>query len=260
MKKLIVSALGLSLLMSGANTLSVHAESSATSTESSAYEQSKSNTMRMEYYNKYKAKGYDMSVMSEKYLDASQTTESQFWEALKYLQNVNEIGDRRLYVEKLKNYGLDVSGFTEEVISDSGKFWDMVKSVEAGKKMVEAKKEEVKKTIETKKEEVKDKVETKKEEVKKNVEEKKAAVVLKVSAKQEARLKELMQNRIDKIATDKREATLTRLETIIMKRIELAKAKNATLLTARYEILLSVIQQELAEVDDESLIADLFTE
>lgn len=250
MKKLVLSALWLSLLVWGTNALWVHAESNHISQEKSAYEQSKSNTMRMEYYNKYKAKGYDLSILSDKYLDANQTNESQFWEALKQMQTVNEIDDRRVYIEKLKNYGMDVSGFTEEVISDSGKFWDMVKSVESGKKMIKTKKE----TVEKKQKEVKEEVEVKKVEVKKIV------VMRKVSTKQEARLKVLMQNRLDKIPEDKREVTLDRLETLIIKRIELAQKKNSMLLVARYEILLWVIQQEMVEVDDESLIADLFAE
>jgi hypothetical protein len=43
-----------------------------------------------------------------------------------------------------------------------------------------------------------------------------------------------------------------------MKSIEAARAKNAKLLVARYEILLSIVQEEMDSVDDEALINSLF--
>jgi hypothetical protein len=83
----------------------------------------------MQYYDKYLAKGYDVSSIKP-YLDGATTSESEFWEALKKMQNNHEVPDRRAYVVKLAKYGYDVSGFTETVIWDSGKFWEMVKMVE----------------------------------------------------------------------------------------------------------------------------------
>ena len=267
MKKIVLTALTASLLISGAT--SVWAEenyqSSSTYTEKSEYETSKSSQMRLEYYNKYKAKGYDVSSL-DAYLDGAKTTESQFWEALKQVQNNHEVPDRRAYVEKLRGYGYDVSGFTEEIIWDSGKFWEMYKAVEAGKK-VEEKKEEYKKVeekketikkVEEKKEVVKNKVEEKKSEVKEKVEEKRIRTVVKISAAQSARLTKLLKDRIDKLSTDTRDATLVRLESTLTKAIEAAEAKNAQLLVARYKVLLTVVQEEMDNVDDESLINSLF--
>jgi hypothetical protein len=84
-----------------------------------------SSTMRVDYYN-------NVSGLKP-YLDGSTTTDSQFWEALKQVQNNHEIDSRRAHVAKLKSKGYDVSGFTETVMWDSGKFWEMVKMIEAGK-------------------------------------------------------------------------------------------------------------------------------
>lgn len=65
--------------------------------------QSASTKMRLEYYQKYKAKGYDMSLMTSDFLDASKTSESSFWEMLKKIQNTHEMVGRKEYVEKLRS-------------------------------------------------------------------------------------------------------------------------------------------------------------
>ncbi len=248
MKKILLTAIGASLLISGAGSMYAISDSTTNYTEKAAYEQSKSATMRLEYYNKYKAKGYDVSSL-DAYLDASKTTESQFWEALKIVQNNHEVPQRREYVAKLQSKGYDVSGFTEAVILDSGKFWEMVKAIEYGTKPV---------TTEVKKEEYKKAVEAKKEEVKAKVEEKKTEVKTKVSQSQNERLKALMKARIAKIPAESRDATLTRLESTLIKAIESARARNAKILAARYEALLSVVQEEMNAIDDETLINSLF--
>lgn len=204
--------------------------------------------MRTDYYNQYKAKGYDVAPLAA-YLDASKTSDSEFWAAFKVIKDKKEIPERREYVAKLKSKGYDVARFTEEVILDSGKFWEMVKAVEYGTKSA---------VTETKKEEVKVKVEEKKTEVKTKVEEKKEEVKTKVSQSQNERLKALMKARIAKIPTESRDATLTRLESTLTKAIELARARNAKILAARYEILLSVVQEEMNAIDDETLINSLF--
>ena len=47
--------------------------------------------MRKEYYEKYKAKGYDLSLLTSDIMDGTKTDENKFWEALKQVQNINEI-------------------------------------------------------------------------------------------------------------------------------------------------------------------------
>ncbi|MFZ2256388.1 MAG: hypothetical protein WAW59_07115 [Patescibacteria group bacterium] len=262
MKRIILTAIGASLLMTGA--ASTYAISDTTDyAEKQAYEQSKSSQMRLEYYNKYKAKGYDVSLLTADILDGNKTGEDKFWYVLKQVQNNHEVPDRRNYVAKLKSHGYDVSGFTDTVIWDSGKFWEMVKAVEAGKN-IEAKKEEVKKEeykkVEAKKEEVKKAVETKKEDVKAKVEEKKTETVKKLAQSQTERLKTLMKARIAKLPTATRDATLARLEQALIKGIELARAKNSTILAARYEVLLVVVQEEMNNIDDEALIESIFAQ
>lgn len=247
MKKILLTALSASLLVTG--TGSTYAISDSTDyAEKTVYEQSKSSQMRLEYYNKYKAKGYDVSSL-EAYLDGAKTTESQFWDALKQVQNNHEVPQRREYVAKLKANGYDVSGFTETVILDSGKFWEMIKMVEAGKKVIT----EVKKETEKK-------VEAKKEEVKAKVEEKKTEVVTKVIQSQNDRLKALMKARIAKLPAESRDATLARLETALKSAIESARAKGAKALVSRYEVLLAVVQEEMNNIDDEALINSLFAQ
>ena len=67
--------------------------------------------------------------------------------------------------------------------------------------------------------------------------------------------------RLDKIPTEKREATLKLLEKNIQKQISVAREKSNTALIAKLEVLLSVVQERLgALTDDESLIDSLFRE
>ena len=171
MKKIILTVLSASILMIGVSSLFAESNYYESSKESITLKQQSSSAMRMQYYNKYLAKGYDVSSIRP-YLDGATTSESEFWEALKKMQNNHEVSDRRAYLAKLAKYGYDVSGFTEAVIWDSGKFWEMVKAVEYGKKSVQEIKNEEYKAVEMKKEEYK-KVEAVKTEYK-NVEEKKS--------------------------------------------------------------------------------------
>jgi hypothetical protein len=69
-----------------------------------------------------------------------------------------------------------------------------------------------------------------------------------------------MKARIAKIPATSREATLTRLETALVKAIAWAQSKNSRLLVARYEVLLSVVREEMGDVDDDALINSLFAQ
>lgn len=242
MQKIVLTALSASILMTGVSPLFAESNYYETSKDTMVSKQQASSTMRMEYYNKYLAKGYDVSSIKE-YLDGTTTTESEFWEALKKMQNNHEVPDRRSYVAKLEKYGYDVSAFTESVIWDSGKFWEMVKMVESGKKPVpEVKKEEYKKPepmknedykkvepvkqeykeevmkkVEEKKIEMTKKVEDKKAEISQKMEEKKFVVGVKITAAKEERLVNMMKARIAKIPESSRESTLVRLQDALTK-------------------------------------------
>jgi hypothetical protein len=83
------------ILVSGTHAQS---DSSYTSSTDGAYweakkveTQNKSTQMRKEYYEKYKAKGYDLSLLTSDIMDGTKTDENKFWEALKQVQNINEI-------------------------------------------------------------------------------------------------------------------------------------------------------------------------
>ena len=67
-----------------------------------------------------------------------------------------------------------------------------------------------------------------------------------------------MKARIAKIPAESRDTVLTRLQDILVKNIATAQAKNAKLLVARYETMLSVVQVEMENIDDEALINSLF--
>lgn len=250
MKKIAITALSATIIATGMSSLYAQSEYYEPSKEMIAEKQQASSNMRMEYYNKYAAKGYDVSSLKP-YLDGATTTESEFWEALKVVQNNKEVPERKMYVEKLRSKGYDVSGFTEAVILDSGKFWNMYKMVESGAKPVTEPKKEMPVYVEQKKEE-------KKTEMTAKVEEKKAQAVAKISQAQAEKLKSAMKARIAKLPADTRDATLVKLESTLMKSLESARARNAKLLVARYEVLLGVVQEEMNSVDDEALVDSLF--
>lgn len=231
MKKIAITALSATIIATGL--ASLYAESSySDSTKSSIVaKQEESTLMRTKYYNEYKMKGYDMSTL-EAYLDASKTSEGEYWAVFKVIKDKKEIPERREYVAKLSTKGYDVSGFTEAVITDAGKFWEMVKAVEYGKKpTTEVKKEEYKKVepvkqeykeevvkkVEEKKTEVTKKIEDKKAEVSQKMEEKKSPTGIKISTAKEERLVKMMTARIAKIPDSTREATLVRLQDTLTK-------------------------------------------
>lgn len=250
MKKIVLTALSASILMTAVSPLFAESNYYEPSKESIVAKQQSSSAMRMQYYDKYIAKGYDVSSIKP-YLDGATSTEWEFWEALKKMQNTNEVPDRRSYVAKLQKNGYDVSGFTETVIWDSWKFWEMVKSIENAKKYVQEVKKEEYKAVEMKKEE------SVKTEYKK-VEEKKSEGITKLQWSSSDRLKSAMKARIAKIPAESRDVVLIRLHDILVKNIANAQAKNAKLLAARYEIMLAVVREEMETVDDETLINSLF--
>jgi hypothetical protein len=260
MKKIAITALSATIIATGLSSLYAQSEYVQPTKEMMAEKQQASSNMRMQYYDKYLAKGYDVSSLKP-YLDGTTTTESEFWEALKVVQNNKEVPERKAYVEKLKSKGYDVSGFTEEIIMDSGKFWNMYKMVESGEKPMMEPKKEMPKNMEPKKEMpmyVEPKNEMKKPEMTQKMEDKKSQPAPKISQAQAEKLKTAMKARIAKLPADTRDATLVKLETSITKSLDAARARNAKLLIARYEVLLSVVQEEMNNVDDEALVDALF--
>ncbi len=269
MKKIAITALSATIIASTGLT-SLHAGSNYVEPTKEAIlaRQQDSSAMRTKYYNEYKTKGYDMSSL-EAYLDASKTSDSEYWAAFKRIKDSKEIPERRTFVEKLKSQGYNVDNFSEEIILDSGKFWAMVKSVQASKPATDVNKEEYKKSEPVKQDYKKD--EYKKEEYKKvepvkkenkdeynTKEAKKAPSMEEKSQIYTEKLKTLMKDRIAKLPADTREATLARIESSLMKAIESAKSKNATRLATRYQVLLAVVQAEMDDSSDEDLVNSLF--
>jgi hypothetical protein len=96
MNKLLLSIIVLSI--ASAVMSITHAESSTSYTSDTAYweakkadAQIKSTQMRKEYYEKYKSKGYDLSLLTTEIMDGTKTDENKFWEALRQVQNLNEM-------------------------------------------------------------------------------------------------------------------------------------------------------------------------
>ena len=96
-----------------------------------------------------------------------------------------------------------------------------------------------------------------KKEVEKKVEEKKKTTQVKLSQSYTDRLKKTMMSRIDKFPAESRDTLLARYEEAILKAIDSPRAQRSAILRARYEILLSVVQEEMDNIDDESLIDSL---
>lgn len=221
-----------------------------------AEQASKSTEMRKAYYDSYKAKGYDVSSLTSDLLDGSKTEEWKFWEALKKIQNTHEMKDRKAYVEKYRSKGVDVSGFTDEVMNDSGKFWELVKKLQP--QYEAASKEATSKDAEAKKQAP---VNTEKKP--QPTQEKKPQEVAPQKKPQTNPIvenaKKLFIAKLDKIPEDEREATYARLETNILKQLEVAKKRNAKTTIMKLEALLTILQERMeGDVDDESLVNSLF--
>lgn len=217
--------------------------------------------MRRATYEKYKTKGYDMSLMTDALLDATLTSESQFWEMMRKIQNIQEVQSRKEYLVKLASKGIDTSVFTDEILSDSVKFWAKVKLLEQEnqQRYTEKKKEqEMQKNTQNNEEYKKAVEERKKAEEKKYSTEEKKNVTLPTSFE---RVKKLFIERIEKIPADKKEASLQRLQKNIEKQLESARKNSNTMLTMKLEVLLQIVKTKInTEVDDETLVNSLFTE
>ena len=218
-------------------------------------QQNKSTQMRKEYYEKYKAKWYDVSLITADLLDGSKTDESKFWEVLKKVQNLKEIPERKAYIEKLVSYGADASIFTEEIIQNSGKFWELVKSIEPELK---AKQNEQMYLEQKKKEESKYKEELKKKEQELKYKEEKKTIETPKNNAIGDRIVKLFITRLEKVPADKLPATLNTLEVNIQKQLEIAKTKNSKVLITRLTTMLNIVQEKKSSQDDESLIDTLF--
>ncbi len=218
-------------------------------------QQNKSTQMRKEYYEKYKAKWYDVSLLTADVLDGSKTDESTFWEILKKVQNLKEIPERKAYIEKLISYGADAAIFTDEVIQNSGKFWELVKSIEPELK---AKKNEQMYLEQKKKEESKYKEELQKKEQELKYKEEKKTIEAPKNNTIGDRIIKLFITRLEKVPADKLGTTLNTLEFNIQKQLEIAKMKNSKVLINRLTTMLNIVQEKKASQDDESLIDTLF--
>lgn len=239
--------------------------------------QKKSTEMRKGYYDTFKAKWYDVSSITADLLDGSKTEEWKFWEALKKVQNIHEMADRKAYVEKYRSKGVDVSGFTDEVMNDSGKFWELIKKLQG------AYEEKQKETSAKEKEAYMKEKEAKRvaEESKRTAEQEKksqATVEKKTSsddakksqteATQKAkntsnalveRAKKLFIERLDKIPEAEQAEAFAKLEKNIMRQLEVAKKRNTKILILKLEAFLQVLQERMdGDVDDESLVNSLF--
>ncbi len=251
----ILISIGAILVPSGVHGQS---DSSYSSSTDSAYweskkveSQNKSTQMRKEYYEKYKAKWYDMSLLTADLLDGTKTEESKFWDVLKKLQNQNEMQWRKDYVAKLNSKGIDISGFTEVVMYDSGKFWELANRLyseyEKWVKQANTYKEE-KKYAEEKKYLENKKTEDKKQDTK-------------TSNPNIEKAKKLFIQSLDKIPSDKQAVIYPRLEKNILRQMELAKKRNSKLLIQKLEAMLVTLRERMNnEEDDNSIINSLFSE
>jgi hypothetical protein len=233
-----------------------YALSEWSSSDAAYYEQKKlagqdaSTKMRSEYYQKYKEKwGYDLSILTPEILDGRLTNESQFWEALKKMQNLKEIPERKIYAEKLIKYGADASDFSENTIADSGKFWEMYKKWEWVLKS---------NTSLPEKKEVNDTPTKKEIEAPKYVQQEQKSLQQGQKPQVQDRAIKLFTTRLDKVPSDKLASTLIALQKNIKKQMEIASKKGSKLTISRLEQMLRIVEERMESDSDEAMIESLF--
>ena len=69
--------------------------------------------------------------------------------------------------------------------------------------------------------------------------------------------RELFQARLDKIPSEKKEAMLTKFTEILKKQIETAQTKSNKKLIEKLKIMLTMVEDEVASLEDTSLIDGL---
>lgn len=146
------------------------------------------------------------------------------------------------------SYGADASIFTEEIIQNSGKFWELVKAIEPELK---AKKKEQIYLDQKKKEQEKQQESKKKEQQELKYKEEKKAIEAPKNNAIGDRIVKLFITRLEKVPADKLSDTLNILEVNIQKQLEIAKTKNSKVLISRLTIMLNIVQEKKASQDDE---------
>lgn len=164
-----------------------------------------------------------------------------------------------MIVAELKKAGVDVSGFTDEVIADGQAFWKLAETFKSFKEKIEANKKALQEDV--KKSENKDEKEVKNEDStseKMNSPQEKKQVNMRPALTEKAR--KTLQDKLDKIPAEKRDTLLPKMLKTAQNQLDTAKEKGNKLLVRKLEAILEIIQDEIDSGDDNSLIDSLIAQ
>ena len=232
---------------------------------------------RKEYLTKLASQGIDTTVFT----DAIIADGNLFWELAKKVQiqhpvvadrpsvtprvetgstasnQARELETRQKIIEELKAHGIDTSGFTTNVISNSEAFWKLVQSLKSTYEKDHQEKTPIKnyewthKNNESKYPIKKDEKGVKNDTPREQSVNKNNHWVLSTKARN------LFQARLDNIPAEKKESMLTKLEEVLKKQIETARSKSNKRLTEKLEIMLTMVEEEISSLEDTSLVDGL---
>ncbi len=250
---------------------------------------------RKEYLTKLASQGIDTTLFTDTIIADGAT----FWELAKKVQVqhpvvadrpsmtprietgstennlTRELETRKRIIEELKAHGIDTSGFTSEIISNSDAFWKLVQSLKSSYEKDHQEKAPVKNQEWTNNNESKNpnrhdekavKNDTPREQSGKKKDDSEIMRTDMPPRNQDSttqknnqsglslKARELFQARLDKIPSEKKEAMLTKLEEVLKKQIETARMKSNKRLTEKLEIMLVIVTDEKVSLEDTSLV------
>lgn len=179
------------------------------------------------------------------------------------------MADRKAYVEKYRQKGMDVSGFTDAVMNDSGKFWELVKKLQTAYEQIEKEKymkeKDEKRALEEKKyleaKESKKIAETTKTTTDTaETKEKKMTTKAQDRPALSEKARKALQDRLDKIPEEKRATLLPRMLKNAEAQLAKAEEKGSKLLIRKLEAIVEIIKEEMESDDDDSLLDSIFEE
>jgi DNA-binding ferritin-like protein (Dps family) len=167
-----------------------------------------------------------------------------------------ELANRKRIVEELKTLWADVSGFTDAVINDPQAFWKLAETFRtlkqqsnSGKNMPNPQMKDKERSDDTSREKMNEWMNSTSE---------KKVTPVRPALTEKAR--KLLQAKLDKIPTEKRDTLLPKMLKSAQAQLEAAQKKGNKVNIRKLEAIVEIIQDEIESEDDESLIDSLFTE
>ncbi len=174
-----------------------------------------------------------------------------------------ELAQRKLFVENLSSLGADVSGFTDEIVADSKAFWKLAENFKSYKEQMDALMKASMSGSTMKEGDKKNDMKSSEWEMSSEWgtgEETKSKKTTSTRPALTEKARKLFQDKLDKIAEDKRVTMLPRMLKNAESQLAKAEEKGNKATIRKLEAMIEMIEDEIASEDDDELMDSLLEE